>query len=71
MKSSKPERGWIFCKEGTAKEVGFASPDECLNAESAIRRFGNQYSDHFDLYFRDSHGRLNPTDAESTPNDYE
>lgn len=70
IKKPKKPRGWVFCKEGTKKEVGFADPEEGRNAENQMLDFSRQYADHFEVYFRDSKGKLNSVDAEELPEDF-
>ena len=62
------KRGWVFCKEGTTKEIGFAEPEDFLNAEIAVEKC--DFGEHFDLYFRDSNGELNPVGSEEKPEDF-
>ncbi len=70
MTKKKIERGWVFCKEGTKKEVGFAEPEAGHNAESEMHNFSREYANHFEVYFRDSKGKLNSVDAEALPEDF-
>ena len=67
---TKKPCGWVFCKEGTKKEVGFADPEEGRNAENEMLDFSRQYANHFEVYFRDSKGVLHPVDAEDMPEDF-
>lgn len=68
MATKKP-MGWVFRSE-QGKEVGFASPDECMDAEDALRTFAREWGDHFDVFFRDADGVMHSTSAESRPNDF-
>lgn len=65
------KRGWVFCEEGTYNEIGFAEPHECKNAEEAYESFSKECAEHFDVYFMDINGGLNPCTAESTPDDFD
>lgn len=67
---SKKQSGWVFCKEGTKREVGFAEPEAGRNAENQMLDFSREYANHFEVYFRDSKGVLHPVDAEALPEDF-
>lgn len=64
-------RGWVCVKEGTKKEIDWAEPEADRNAENVMLDFGRSQADHFEIYFRDSNGKLNPVDAEALPEDFE
>ncbi len=64
-------RGWVFVSEETEDEIGFAEEHECENAEEAMHWFGQEASEDFLVFFRDSHGVVEPTTPDSTPEDFE
>lgn len=70
MPKKEIERGWVFCKEGTKKEIGFAEPEEGRNAENVMLDFSSECAVHFEVYFRDSKGILRSVDSESLPEDF-
>lgn len=63
--------GWVFKAIRNEEEVGFSEPQEHRNAEDAYESFSQEYADHFGVFFRDKHGVLHPTSAESQPEDFE
>ena len=69
--------GWVFMgmiplgDDEVEEEVGFSEPQEHRNAEDAYESFSQEYADHFGVFFRDKHGVLHPTSAESQPEDFE
>jgi hypothetical protein len=67
---TKKPRGWVFCKEGTKKEIGFSEPEAGRNAENEMHDFSQGYANHFEVYFRDSKGVLHSVDAEALPEDF-
>lgn len=71
MAKKKKPRGWVFTKEGTQKEIGFAEPSECVDFQDAVRQFNKESAAHFDVYFRDSKGVLRPCGAISKPEDFD
>lgn len=64
-------RGWVCCKEGTKKEIDWAEPEAGRNAENILLDFGHSQADHFEIYFRDSKGKLNSVDSEALPEDFD
>jgi len=69
-KRRKP-RGWVFTKAGTNKEIGYVPAEDCRNADDAYRQFSRECGEDFDIYFRDTSGKLNSCADESRPEDFE
>lgn len=69
MKNEK--RGWVFTNDVTGAEVGFAEPEEYPTADYAVQKFGNEYAEDFEVYFRDSQGVTHSCSAESQPDDFD
>jgi len=70
MSKVKVKVGWVFTKEGSKKEIGFAEAGEYENAEVAVEKWGRDYPEHFDVYFRDIAGKLHSCGADSIPLDF-
>jgi len=66
----KEQRGWVFTNENE-EEIGFAAPEDYRNGQEAYEGFAIECGDHFNVYFKDSKGELNPVDPESTFTDFE
>lgn len=70
LRYGKIKRGWVFTKEGTHEEIGFAESEEYENADAARHGFRKVEAGHFDVYFRDVGGVLQATADVSTPESF-
>jgi hypothetical protein len=66
----KKRAGWVFKTEDGKKEIGYAAPDEYLNAADAVRQFSRECVEHFGVWYRDSKGKLHSCADISTPEDF-